>query len=77
MLSLNFEKKITSEEKIQSRVERECSRLSKHRVAWHKSDLAKRVINSSDAEEDWDSETYGRKLNTRNYTVTIYFITLL
>ncbi len=36
---------------------------------WHKSDLAKRVINSSDAEEDWDSETYGRKLNTRNYTV--------
>jgi HEPN domain-containing protein len=31
---------------------------------WHKSDLPKRVINSSDAEEDWDSETYGRCTDT-------------
>jgi len=31
---------------------------------WHKSDLAERVINSSDAEEDWDSDSYGRCTDT-------------
>jgi hypothetical protein len=87
MLSLNFEKKLHLKKKynqgwkenVPDYPSTEYTRLYSTIVNmnWHKSDLAKRVINSSDAKEDWDSETYGRKLNTRNYTVTIYFITLL